>query len=81
MSDLFTPARTIVAVKFGFSDKTYDYLVPEGLEVEPGMKVFVATKRGEAKVEIFEIKTESDKASASILRIVEPEIQPEPEVD
>ncbi|MER8959347.1 hypothetical protein [Mesorhizobium sp. M0701] len=81
MSDLFTPARTIVAVKFGFSDKTYDYLVPEGLEVEPGTKVFVATKRGEAKVEIFEIKTESDKASASILRIVESEIQPKPEVD
>lgn len=62
----------IAAVKFGFSDKTYDYLVPDGLDVELGAKVIVETKRGEATVEVVEIKTESDRAEKFILRAAEP---------
>lgn len=73
MTDLFIPPRTVVAVKFGFSDKTYDYFAD--FPVEIGQKVYVATKRGEAKVEIVEIKTESDRAEKSVLRIAEPEAE------
>jgi hypothetical protein len=76
MTDQIEAPRTIVAVKFGFSDKTYDYFAD--FPVEVGQKVYVPTKRGEAKVEIMAIKTESERAELAILRIVEP-VQPEPE--
>lgn len=62
----------IAAVKFGFSDRTYDYLLPDDLDVEPGAKVIVETRRGEATVEVVEIKAESDRAEKFILRIAEP---------
>lgn len=64
---------TVAAVKFKWQkdDKTYDYLVPPHLTVNVGDRVYVETKRGETKVEVMEIKTESEKASASILRLVE----------
>lgn len=73
MADLLPPALAVAAVKFKWQkdEKTYDYFIPAGLELSPGDKVIVATSRGETKVEIVEIKTESDKAAASILRIVE----------
>ena len=63
--------RTVVAVKFGFSDRTYDYFAD--FHVEVGQRVYVPTKRGEAKVEIMAIKTESDMAEKAILRLVEAE--------
>lgn len=63
--------RAIVAVKFSWEkgDKTYDYFVD--FPVEVGQRVYVPTKRGEAKVEIVEIKTESEMASVAALRPVE----------
>lgn len=61
--------RTVVAVKFSFGDRLYDYFAD--FPVAVGQRVYVPTKRGEAKVEIMEIKTESDMASAAILRPVE----------
>lgn len=66
-----TTTRTIVAVKFSWekSGKTYDYFADFPIKV--GQRVYVPTKRGEAKVEIVEIKTESEMASAAILRPVE----------
>ena len=80
MSDLLTKARTVAAVKFKWQkdDRTYDYFVPEGLELKPGDKVVVETKRGETTVEVVSIKAESDMAEKAILRIAEPE-QPKSE--
>lgn len=75
MTDLFTPAPTFAAVKFkwqkGDDAKTYDYLVPAGLELAPGDKVMVETKRGETEVIVIEIKPESEMASKPILRRVD----------
>lgn len=62
---------TFAAVRFRFSDKTYDYRVPDGLSVTPGQQVFVETRNGESKAEIVEIKSESEAATKSILRVVE----------
>lgn len=77
MSDLLTKARAVAAVKFKWQKdgdaKTYDYYVPEGLELKPGDKVIVETKRGETTVEVVEIKAESELADKAILRIAEPE--------
>lgn len=71
---------TVVAVKFKWQkdDKTYDYFVPNGLAalVEVGSKVVVETARGETTVEVVSIKTESEKAQKTILRIIEPERLP-----
>lgn len=61
--------RTIVAVKFKWGDKTYDYHAP--FPVEVGQRVYVPVGKGEAKGEIVEIKTESDRVEKSILRLVE----------
>ncbi|MEQ1407734.1 hypothetical protein ABK249_22700 [Neorhizobium sp. Rsf11] len=63
--------RTIVAVKFAWekADKTYDYFVD--FPVEVGQRIYVPTRRGEAKVEIMAIKTESEMASVAALRPVE----------
>ncbi len=77
MTDLFTPPRTIVAVKFGFSDKTYDYFAD--FPVEIGQNVYVETKRGEGKATIVEIKTESDRAEKSVLRFVSDDVRTDEE--
>ncbi|MBX4920955.1 hypothetical protein HJA76_14770 [Rhizobium bangladeshense] len=63
--------RTIVAVKFAWekAGKTYDYFVD--FPVEVGQRIHVPTKRGEAKVEVMEIKSESELASVAALRPVE----------
>ncbi|MDR9774455.1 hypothetical protein RJJ65_17645 [Rhizobium hidalgonense] len=63
--------RTIVAVKFSWEkgDKTYDYFAD--FPVEVGQRIYVPTKRGEAKVEVVAIKTESEMASVAALRPVE----------
>ena len=68
--------RTIVAVKFAWEkgDKTYDYFAD--FPVEVGQRIYVPTKRGEAKVEVMAIKAESEMASVAALRIVEPERLP-----
>lgn len=76
MTDLLTPAIAVAAVKFkwqkGDDQKTYDYLVPHGLELAPGDKVMVETKRGETEVTVVEIKAESEMASKPILRRADP---------
>ncbi|MHC2298190.1 primosomal protein N' family DNA-binding protein [Rhizobium mongolense] len=82
MTDLFTPARALAAIKFKWQKegdaKTYDYFVPHGLELAPGDKVIVETKRGEAEVEVVEIKTESEMAEKTILRRADPApVEPE----
>jgi hypothetical protein len=70
MEEQLNTERMIVAVKFGFSDKTYDFF--SDIPVEVGQTAYVETSRGEAKVKIVEIKTESDRAERSVLRIAEP---------
>jgi primosomal protein N' len=63
--------RAVASVRFLWSDKTYDYFIPTGLEVDVGQKVIVQSRNGEAEVEVVEIKAESDLAEKSILRIAE----------
>lgn len=70
MEEKLANKRKIVAVKFGFSDKTYDYFTD--IPVEVGQVVYVETSRGEAKVTIVEFKDASDRAERSVLRIAEP---------
>lgn len=53
-------------------EKTFDYLIPHGLELAVGDKVMVETKRGETEVEVVEIKAESEMASKLILRRADP---------
>lgn len=80
MTDLITHAPTFAAVKFKWQkdDKTYDYTVPAGLDLNPGDKVIVETKRGETEVEIVAIKAESEMAAKPILRRAEPVATTEP---
>ncbi len=82
MSNLLTKARAVAAVKFkwqkGDDARTYDYFVPEGLNLKAGDKVIVETKRGETTVEVVEIKDASDLAEKAIIRVAEPE-QPKSE--
>ncbi|MBB3234394.1 hypothetical protein [Phyllobacterium endophyticum] len=73
MSDALSE-HLIVAVKFGFSDKTYDFF--SDIPVEVGQRVYVETSRGETKATVTEIKSKSDRAERSVLRIVEPETPP-----
>jgi len=70
MTDLLEKSRKVAAIKFSWQkdDRTYDYFVPHGLELKPGDKVVVETKRGETVVTVVEIKDESDRAEKSILR-------------
>lgn len=72
-----TGPRIIVAVKFAWEkgDKTYDYFAD--FPVEVGQRIYVPTKRGEAKVEIMEVKAESEMASVAALRVVDPESEGE----
>lgn len=73
MNDLLTPARAVAAVKFKWhkDERTYDYFVPHGLDIHPGMKVVVETKRGETEVDVVAIKTESEMAAKAIIRIAD----------
>lgn len=82
MTDLFTPARQVAAVKFKWQkdEKTYDYFIPIGLDIKVGDKVVVETKRGETDVEVMAIKTESEMAEKQILRKCEPVAAVEPSV-
>ncbi len=81
MSDLLSPPRVVAAVKFKWQKaedgKSYDYFVPDGLELQPGDKVMVETKHGPKEVEVVEIKAESDKAEKEILRRADPKPEAE----
>lgn len=59
----------IASVMFANSARCYDYQCPFPARV--GQKAIVDTRRGEAEVEIVEIKDSSDKASAQIKRLVQ----------
>jgi len=76
MNDTLTTTRLAAAVKFkwqkGEDTKTYDYFIPAGLELAPGDKVLVETKKGETEVEVVEIKTDSERAEKEILRRADP---------
>ncbi len=76
MSDVIE-TRKIVAVKFGNSDRAYDYIA-DGFDVHVGQKVIIPMRGREVSVEVVEIKTESELAKVAILRIAEPETAPEP---
>lgn len=81
MTDLLTPSRAVAAVKFKWQKaedtKLYDYFVPTDLELQPGDRVLVETKRGETEVEVVEIKTESEMAEKEILRRADPKPEAE----
>lgn len=76
MTEAATAVRRAAAVKFkwqkGEDTKTYDYFIPEGLDLAPGDKVLVETKRGETEVEVVEIKDASERAEKEILRRADP---------
>jgi hypothetical protein len=76
MNDMFAKPRLAAAVKFKWQkdEKTYDYWIADGMELAPGDKAIVETKRGETEVEIVEIKDASDKAEKAIIRKVEPPV-------
>lgn len=83
MTDLLSPTRSVAAIKFkwqkGEDAKTYDYFIPAGLELQPGDKVMVETRKGETEVEVVEIKAESEMAEKEILRRAEPKPEAAPE--
>lgn len=64
-------AARIASVRFAGSDRAYDFIAP--FEVKVGQLVVVNTRRGEATVEVVEIKDASDRATAEIKRIAEVE--------
>lgn len=69
MNDLFSQPKTFAAVMFPGSTRTYDYILP--FEAKVGDSVIVETRRGDATVEIVEIKTHSDRATVEIKRLAE----------
>lgn len=67
---------SVAAVKFKWQKpddgKTYDYFIPEGLELEPGDIVLIETKKGETEVRVVALKTGSDLAAKTIIRKADP---------
>lgn len=61
-------ARTIVAVKFGESDKTYDYFA-DGFDVAVGQRVMIPMRGREVSVTVAEVKNASEAAKVAILRL------------
>lgn len=59
----------VVSVRFGKSDNTYDYFCH--FPVEVGQRVRVMTRNGWAKVEVVEIKAESDRANQSVIPLAD----------
>lgn len=72
MSDSATRRAAAVKFKWQKDDKAYDYFIPDGLELAPGDKVVVETRKGETEVEVVEIKDGSERAEKEILRRAEP---------
>lgn len=68
--DLFKKSPMVASIRFPWSptSATYDYLIPEDITLSAGDKAVVRTKRGEADVEVVEVKETSDKATAWIVR-------------
>jgi hypothetical protein len=62
------PDQKFVAVKFGESDKTYDYEAT-GFDLSPGQRVMVPMRGREVSVQVVEIKDHSDLAKVAIARI------------
>ncbi|RUW81525.1 hypothetical protein [Mesorhizobium sp. M2A.F.Ca.ET.067.02.1.1] len=60
--------QKIVAVKFGESDKTYDYFAG-AFDVAVGQRVMVPMRGREVSVTVAAIKDQSDVATASIARL------------
>ncbi|PBB96697.1 hypothetical protein [Mesorhizobium sp. WSM3862] len=60
--------QKIVAVKFGESDKTYDYFAG-AFDVAVGARVMVPMRGRETSVTVAEIKDHSDVAKISIVGI------------
>lgn len=60
--------QKIVAVKFGESDKTYDYFAG-AFDVAVGSRVMVPVRGRETSVTVAEIKDHSDAAKTAILAI------------
>lgn len=58
----------VVSVLFSGSHQTYDYFC--AFDVKVGDNVIVDTRRGEANVIVAEVKDHSDKATASVKRVI-----------
>lgn len=58
----------VVEVLFSGSHVAYDYLCP--FDVRPGDNVVVDTKRGEATVVVKTVKDHSEKAHATVKRVL-----------
>jgi hypothetical protein len=63
------PETKFVAVKFGESDKSYDYLLPADFDVSPGQRVMVPMRGREVSVQVVEVKDHSDVAKVAIARL------------
>jgi len=61
-----------VSVAFSGSHQEYHYLCP--FDVKPGDECVVNTRRGEAKVLVMAVLDHSDKATATVVRVVKPDI-------
>lgn len=76
MTDQSNNPASVAAVKFKWQKaddgKTYDYFIPEGLELVPGDVVMVETKKGETEVQVVAVKVGSDLAAKTIIRKAEP---------
>jgi primosomal protein N' len=75
MTDSATRPAAAVKFKWQKDEKTYDYFIPDDLELSPGDKVMVETKRGETEVEVIEVKKGSERAEKEILRRAEPKAE------
>ena len=60
--------QKIVAVKFGESDKTYDYFAG-AFDVAVGQRVMIPMRGREVSVQVAEVKTHSELAKVEILRL------------
>lgn len=61
--------RCVVTVRFPPSVREYDYFC--NFPVAQGQNVVVETRRGEATVQVLEVKATSERAEKSILRLAE----------
>ena len=60
--------QKIVAVKFGESDKTYDYFAG-AFDVAVGQRVMIPMRGREVSVQVAEVKDHSDAAKVTITRL------------
>ena len=60
--------QKIVAVKFGESDRLYDYFAG-AFDVSVGQRVMIPMRGREVSVQVAEVKTHSDAAKVTITRL------------